>query len=389
LRDDGQQANLVEAGDTTKRALLTLNGGSSTLKAAVFTFEAEPQQIARQSIEGTGMACVPRLQEWLATSAADLEITAVGHRIVHGGTLYQQPRQVTPEVISHLRTLVPFAPNHLPPEIELVEAALERYPDAVQCACFDTAFHASMPEVSRRLPLPSEFTSRGVQKYGFHGLSYAFLMEELQREAGPQIAAGRVILAHLGNGSSLAAVRDGKSIDTTMGLTPIGGVMMGTRTGDLDPGVVTHLGRAVGLSADALEDLVSRASGLLGVSGVASDMKTLLERERTDDASRLAVDMFVYSVAKAAAALCAALRGVDVIVFSGGIGEHAPAVRSRVLDRLTWLGIDVDAAANDASARLISTTASRVSVRVIPTDEERMIARSTVRLAQAKDHDAH
>ena len=389
MRDDEQRAGLVQAGGTTNRALLTLNGGSSTVKAGIFTFEAEPHEIARQSIEGTGAACVPRLQEWLASSAADLEIAAVGHRIVHGGRLYQQPRQVTAEVIRNLRALVPFAPNHLPPEIELLEAALARYPDAVQCACFDTAFHASMPEVARRLPLPSEFASRGVQKYGFHGLSYAFLMEELRREAGAEIAGGRVILAHLGNGASLAAVHEGRSLDTTMGLTPIGGVMMGTRTGDLDPGVVTHLERAAGLSADAVEDLVSRASGLLAVSGLTSDMKTLLEHERVDDACRLAVDMFVYSIAKATAALCAALRGIDVIVFSGGIGEHAPAVRARVLERLTWLGVDVDAAANDANARLISTTASRVSVRVIPTDEERMIARSTVRLAHAKDHDAH
>ncbi len=374
---------------TTARALLTLNGGSSTVKVGLFTFEAEPQEIARQTIEGTGAACVPRLQQWLASSAPALDIAAVGHRIVHGGTLYQAPREATPEVLTNLRSLVPFAPNHLPPEIELLEAAIARYPAALQCACFDTAFHASMPEVARRLPLPREFASRGVQKYGFHGLSYAFLMEELRREAGPQIAGGRVILAHLGNGSSLAAVHGGRSLDTTMGLTPIGGVIMGTRSGDLDPGVVTHLGRAAGLSADALEDLVSRASGLLAISGVTSDMKTLLDRERTDDACRLAVDMFVYSVAKAVGALTAALRGVDVIVFSGGIGEHAPPIRSRVLERLAWLGVDVDAGANESGARVISTTASRVSVRVIPTDEERMIARSTVRLAQARDHDVH
>jgi acetate kinase len=384
-----EQAGLVPERGTTARGLLTLNGGSSTVKAGLFTFEPEPQEIARQSIEGTGAACVPRLQQWLAASAAALDIVAVGHRIVHGGTLYRAPCEVTPEVVGNLRSLVPFAPNHLPPEIELLEAAIARYPDALQCACFDTAFHASMPEVARRLPLPREFASRGVQKYGFHGLSYAFLMEELRREAGAQIAGGRVILAHLGNGCSLAAVHGGRSLDTTMGLTPIGGVIMGTRSGDLDPGVVTHLGRAAGLSADALEDLVSRASGLLAISGLTSDMKTLLARERSDDACRLAVDMFAYSVAKAVGALSAALRGVDVIVFSGGIGEHAPVIRSRVLERLTWLGVDVDAGANETGARVISTMASRVSVRVIPTDEERMIARSAVRLAQARDHDVH
>lgn len=374
----------MHEGGTTTRALLTLNGGSSTVKCGLFTFESQPREIARQLIEGTGRACLPRLQEWLAPRAEGLDIVALGHRIVHGGTLYREPRAVTPDVISALRSLVAFAPNHLPPEIELLEASLERYPNALQCACFDTAFHAGMPEIARRLPLPSEFASRGVQKYGFHGLSYAFLVEELRREAGTELADRRVILAHLGNGSSLAAVYEGRSIDTTMGLTPIGGVMMGTRTGDLDPGVVTHLARTGGLSADGVEDLVSRRSGLFGVSGSTSDMKTLLERERTDDGCRMAIEMFVYSVAKAAGALCAALGGLDVIVFSGGIGEHAAPVRARILQRLAWLGVAVDREANDANARIISTNASRVSVRVIPTDEELMIARSTYRLAETK-----
>ena len=370
------------------RGVLTLNGGSSTVKCGLFTFDSAPRELARVSLEGTGRACLPRVRDWLASYADGLDIVAVGHRIVHGGTFYQEPRAVTADVLANLRALVPFAPNHLPPEIELLEASREQFPAAVQCACFDTAFHASMPDVARRLPLPSEFASRGVQKYGFHGLSYAFLIEELARQAGAGTANGRVILAHLGNGSSLAAVYRGRSIDTTMGLTPIGGVMMSTRTGDLDPGVLTHIARTSGLSPAALEDLVSGASGLLGVSGSTGDMRTLLERESTDSASRLAIEMFVYSVAKAIGAFCAALGGADVIVFSGGIGEHAAPIRERVLQRLNWMGIDVDPAANEADASIISTTASRVSVRVIPTDEEVMIARSAFRLAHATDDHA-
>jgi acetate kinase len=377
----------VHTRGSTARALLTLNGGSSTVKCGLFTFDAEPRELARQTLEDTGRACEPRLREWLGSHVQQLDVAAVGHRVVHGGTLYQEPLTVTPEVIANLRSLVPFAPNHLPPEIALLELSHEAYPGAVQCACFDTAFHATMPEVARRLPLAAKFDARAIRKYGFHGLSYAFLIEELRRTVGPDAAEGRVILAHLGNGSSLAAVLRGRSVDTTMGLTPIGGVMMGTRTGDLDPGVVTHIGRVDGMSADELEGVLSQESGLLGVSGTTSDMKTLLEREATDANCRLAIAMYAYSIAKAAGALCAALGGVDTIVFSGGIGEHAPSVRMRILQRLTWLGVDLDAAANEASARLVSTTASRVSVRVIPTDEELMIARSTYRLATSERHD--
>ncbi len=371
----------------TIRAALTLNGGSSTVKYGLFTFEAEPKEIGRASVEDLQPTSISRLWQLIESDAHGLELAAVGHRIVHGGTLYVNPLLVTRDVIANLRSLTPFAPNHLPQEIALLEASMAAYPATPHCACFDTAFHADMPEVARRLPLPGEYVGRGIRKYGFHGLSYAFLLEELRRIAGPNAAEGRIVFAHLGNGSSLAAVHRGRAIDTTMGLTPIGGVMMGTRTGDLDPGVVTYLGRTGGLSADALEDLLARASGLLGVSGLTGDMKTLLAREQTDAACRLAIDMYVYSVAKAAGALCAALGGVDSIVFSGGIGEHAPSIRARILGRLAWLGIHTDAAANEANAAVISSSASRVSVRVIPTDEELMIARSTIRLAKTRnDH---
>ena len=376
----------MHAGEATAGAILTLNGGSSTVKCALFSFEAEPKEVARHSFASDGPVSLQPVQRWIDSHAAGSEIVAIGHRIVHGGATYVDPHIVTPHVRDDLRSLVPFAPNHLPPELALMDAAAAAYPHAMPCACFDTAFHATMPEVARRLPLPDEYVERGIRKYGFHGLSYAFLVEELRRVAGAAAADGRVILAHLGNGSSLAAVHRGRSVDTTMGLTPIGGMMMGTRTGDLDPGVVTYIGRTAALPADAVEDLLSRASGLLGVSGSTSDMKTLLEREQTVPSCRLAIEMYVYSAAKAAGALCAALEGVDSIVFSGGIGEHAASIRARILQRLTWLGIDVDRAANDAHAPVISSPASRVSVRVIPTDEERMIARATFRLAAARRH---
>ena len=368
----------------TRPAILTLNGGSSTVKCALFTHQPEPVEIARQSLDGTGRAALAALRTWTASHGGGLEIAAVGHRIVHGGRLYVNPQRVTADLITNLRSLVPFAPNHLPQEIALIEASAEAYPHAAQCACFDTAFHSTMPEVARRLPLPDSYTSRGIQKYGFHGLSYAYLIGELARVAGPAAAASRVILAHLGNGSSLAAIHQGRSLDTTMGLTPIGGVMMGTRTGDMDPGVITHLGRTESLSADDLENVLSAESGLLGVSGATSDMKELLAREGSDASCRLAIDMYVYSIAKAVGALCAVLNGVDTIVFSGGIGEHAAAIRSRVLGRLTWLGLDVDQAANDRHAAVISSPGSRMTVRVIPTNEELVIARSTHTLAQSE-----
>ena len=371
----------------TRPAILTLNGGSSTVKCGLFTCDPEPVEIARQSLDGTGRDALEGLRAWTASHGDGLEIAAVGHRIVHGGREYVNPQCVTAELITRLRSLVPFAPNHLPPEIALIEASMDAFPYAVQCACFDTAFHATMPEVARRLPLNAAFTSRGIQKYGFHGLSYTYLIAELARIAGTAVADGRVILAHLGNGSSLAAVRHGRSLDTTMGLTPIGGVMMGTRTGDIDPGVVTHLARTQSLSADELEHVLSGASGLLGVSGTTSDMKTLLARAGTDAACRLAIDMYVYSVAKAIGALCAVLQGVETIVFSGGIGEHAAVVRLRVLDGLTWLGVDVDASANEQNAPVISSRVSRVTVRVIPTNEELVIARSTYTLTQS--HQSH
>jgi len=307
---------------------------------------------------------------------------------VHGGPDYSEPQAISPRIREELLRLVPFAPNHLPEEIAIVDALAEHAPGIPQVACFDTAFHQRMPDVARRLAIPASYDRRGVRRYGFHGLSYAFLIEELSRVAGPDAARGRVILAHLGNGSSLAAVQNGVSIDTTMGFTPIGGVVMSTRSGDLDPGVVTYIARTEHVSGNEIEEILSKRSGLVGLSGTTGDMRQLLARERDDEAARLAVGAFVYSVVKAVGAFTAILGGLETLVFAGGIGEHAAAVRARVCGALTYLGVALEPAANDAHASVISQDTSRVTVRVIPTDEELMIARATYRVVAGGDEHA-
>jgi acetate kinase len=320
------------------------------------------------------------LLDWVDTHTLESTVAAVGHRIVHGGPAYREPQLITPALLEALTQLIPFAPNHLPDEIALIDALGRRRPDVPQIACFDTAFHADLPEVARRLPIPRAYDAQGVRRYGFHGLSYTFLVQELERIAGPAAAAGRLILAHLGNGSSLAAVRDGRSLDTTMAFTPIGGVVMSTRSGDLDPGVVTYIARQERLSADEVEDLLSHRAGLLGISGVTGDMRALLEREPRDPSCRLAIAMYAYSIKKAIGALAASLGGLDTLVFSGGIGEHAPTLRARICDGLAFLGVQLDADRNASSAPVISTPAAGVVVRVIPTNEELMIARAVCTL---------
>lgn len=353
-------------------AILALNAGSSSVKFALFTDEREPRVITRETIGRPGAGAVPEV----VRTIADAEIAAIGHRIVHGGPAHSAPQRITPAIMDDLRSLIPFAPNHLPDEIAIIEAFARKMPDVPQVACFDTAFHRAMPEIAQRLPIPDELHARGVRRYGFHGLSYTYLISELRRLAGDAVADARVILAHLGNGSSLAALRNGQSIDTTMAFTPIGGVVMSTRSGDLDPGIAMFLARNEGMSPDEIEDLLSKRSGLLGVSGVSSDMVTLLERQQSDARCRLAVDMYGYSIAKAIAGLAAALGGIDALVFSGGIGEHAAPIRANICGRLDFLGIRIDAQRNSANAPLISPVAERVQVRVIPTDEEIVIARA-------------
>jgi acetate kinase len=396
-------------GSSVKRAkacILTINGGSSSIKFALFDADSILQRRMSGSIErigqpeaefvvkGTNKAdnfarsvtaanhteAVKLLMDWIEERFRRGELTAVGHRVVHGGPKYSEPQQITTKMIEELHQLQPFDPEHLPEEILLTEAFHHRFPDLVQVACFDTTFHHDLPRVAQLLPIPRRFEAQGVRRYGFHGLSYAFLMEELARLAGPQAARGRVILAHLGNGASLAAVYEGKSMDTSMGLTPTGGVPMSTRSGDLDPGLVWYLSRTEGITAKKFNEMVNFQSGLLGVSETSSDMQLLLERETDDVRAAEAVALFCYQVKKWIGAFAAALGGVDTLVFAGGIGENAPVIRTRICNGLGFLGIELNERRNAKDAQLISPDAGRVAVRVMHTDEEWMIAKTVCRV---------
>jgi acetate kinase len=316
-------------------------------------------------------------------------LTAVGHRLVHGGAKFSRPLRITAEVISELRRLSPFAPDHLPEEIRLAEAFQRRFPDLPQVACFDTAFHHDLPRVARLLPIPRRYEGQGVRRYGFHGLSYAFLMGELERLGGKEAAQGRVILAHLGSGASLAAVRNNRSMDTSMSFTPAAGVPMSTRSGDLDPGLFGYLARTEGMDAKKFTEMINFESGLLGVSETSFDMRDLLERETLDVRAAEAVSLFCYQVKKWIGGFAAALGGLDTLVFAGGIGENAPEVRARICDGLGFLGIGLETARNAGNESVISAPAGPVVVRVIHTDEERVIAESVcsvLGLVSLKEH---
>jgi acetate kinase len=303
----------------------------------------------------------------------------VGHRVVHG-MQYTEPQIVTQKLLDELHRISPCDPDHLPREVEMIEVFRERRPRLPQVACFDTAFHRAMPRVARLLPIPRRFEAMGVQRYGFHGLSYAYLLEELARVAGTKAARGRVVLAHLGNGASLAAVRDGQSLDTSMGFTPAGGIPMGTRPGDLDPGVAWFMMLTENLTPDQFNNLMNHESGLLGVSGTSSDMRDLLKLEAGDTRSAEAVALFCYQVKKWVGAFAAVLGGLDTLVFAGGIGENAPVVRARICDGLGFLGIELNDRRNTENAAVISADTSRVPVRVMHTDEELMIATTVCRV---------
>ncbi|MDQ4001953.1 MAG: acetate/propionate family kinase, partial [Actinomycetota bacterium] len=311
------------------------------------------------------------------------DLTAVGHRIVHGGDRYREPQRVAPEVVADLRALVPIDPNHLPQAIAAIEAVGRAYPAVPQVVCFDTAFHSRMPRVARLYALPRDLAEGGVVRYGFHGLSYEYVMEELRR-LDPEAYDGRVVVAHLGNGASMAAVWGGVGVDTTMGFTPTGGLVMGTRSGDLDPSVPLFLLEERGLTVTEVSDLVNKQAGLLGVSGTSADMRDLLDREASDPRAAEAVALFCYGAKKFLGALAAALGGLDALVFTGGIGEHAGPVRERVCEGLEFLGIRLDRGRNAAHAPVISGDAAAVTVRVVPTDEDLMVARHTRRLIEQK-----
>jgi acetate kinase len=387
-------------------SILTINGGSSSIKFALFQVESPLRRVLEGRIERIGMpspnfvvkglnpadnfsrpvvapnhkVAVGALMDWVQERTGHGELTAIGHRVVHGGPKYSEPQLITAEMVEALHQLEPFDPEHLPEEIQLTEAFHRRFPDLPQVACFDTAFHHDMPRVARLLPIPRRYDAKGVHRYGFHGLSYAFLMEELMRLAGPQTARGRVILAHLGNGASLAAVHGGKSMDTSMSFTPTAGVPMSTRSGDLDPGLVWYLARTEHIEPRQFNEMVNFQSGLLGISETSSDMQELLAREADDVRAAEAVALFCYQVKKWIGAFAAALGGLDTLVFAGGIGENAPKVRARVCDGLGFLGIDFLEKENAANAGVISSDASRVTVRVIHTDEELTIAKTVCRI---------
>jgi acetate kinase len=387
-----------------KPFILTINGGSSSIKFALyeavnplkrglygkvdriglsgtnltFTDPAKKKQVRHKLAAADHKSAANALIIWLEKQIDFASVKGVGHRVVHG-MKHTEPEIVTRKLLEELRRISPNDPDHLPREIELIEVLRQRHPKLPQVACFDTAFHQTMPRVAKLLPIPRRFDAKGIQRYGFHGLSYAYLMEELARLGDPAASKGRVILAHLGNGASLAAVRNGKSIDTSMGFTPTAGLVMSTRSGDLDPGLAPYLARTENMSTKQFYEMVNHKSGLLGVSETSSDMRDLLDDEKKDVRAAEAVALFCYQAKKWIGAYAAALGGLDTLVFAGGIGENSPVVRARICEGLDFLGIKLDKTRNAKTAAVISRNSSRVTVRVIRTDEELMIARSVLR----------
>jgi len=388
------------------QTILALNSGSSSLKLSLYRFQngtfgrlasGQAEEIGSDkgqvTLKGDRDTLLKESRNFAGTEDAARFLIgflaerkfpnpdAVGHRIVHGGPRLREHQVITPEVLKTLERAVPFAPLHLPPALEVLRHSMQRFPGIPQIACFDTAFHRTLPEHAARLPFSREFWNKGLQRYGFHGLSFESIVNTL----GSSLPS-KAVVAHLGNGCSLCAIRDGKSIDTTMGLTPAGGVMMGTRSGDLDPGVLLHLLREEGYSGEMLDRLLNHESGLRGVSGKTNDMRQLLAGAPTDNDAALAVEMFCYAITKFIGAMIAALGGIELLVFTGGIGEHAAPIRARVCARLEHLSIRLDEAANQNNADTISAQASKCPVRVIPTDEDLQIARHCVRLAGNWSH---
>jgi acetate kinase len=384
--------------------ILVINAGSSSIKFTVFDIrpdgalaagvhgqvagigtaphftaaDGEGRPLAERHVAGADhKVAIAAIHDWLATNFDGAVSAAVGHRVVHGGATFFEPVVIDAHVIEVLQSLVPLAPLHQPHHIAAIQAIAETAPKAPQVACFDTAFHAAQPPLARQFALPRQLSERGIRRYGFHGLSYEYIVSALPAVA-PQCANGKIIVAHLGNGASLCAIDASRSVATTMGLTPVDGLVMGTRTGSLDPGVVLYLLQHEKMNAAAVEDLIYEQSGLLGVSGLSSDMRELLASDLP--AAREAVDLFVYRIGRELGSLVAALGGLDALVFTGGIGEHATEIRARVCRDAGWLGVALDDDANRAGGPRISTPTARVSAWVIPTDENLMVAHHTARL---------
>ncbi len=380
--------------------ILTINAGSSSIKFSLYKRKEPLEQLFYGEIENIGTQksqlnlfnpvteeknsinikstdhdeTANNLIDWLEKQEGFDLIKAIGHRIVHG-MKHTEPELITDDLLDELKQISTFDPEHLPAEIKLIEVFSKRYPSLKQVACFDTSFHTSMPTVAKLLSIPRRFYEKGVQRYGFHGLSYAYLLEELRRVAGDETAKGKIILAHLGSGASLAAVKNGKSIDTSMGFTPTSGLPMGTRTGDLDPGVAWYLMQFEKLNPEQFSHLINHESGLLGISETNADMRELMKIEDTDNRAKEAIELFCYQTKKWMGSFASALGGLDTLVFSGGIGEHSPEVRSKICDNLEFLGIELDEIKNRNNEGVISTETSRVAVHVIKTNEELMIAK--------------
>ncbi|HUJ17768.1 MAG TPA: acetate/propionate family kinase [Nitrospirota bacterium] len=383
--------------------ILTINSGSSSIKFSRYRMGSNEARVLSGSLEGIGLStglfrirdaagktmtektlnlrdhgeALREAIDWLVGNEAGQKLSAIGHRIVHGGSAYVRPHRVDAALLEALDALVPLAPDHLPQEIAAIRTFGRSYPELDQVACFDTAFHRNMPDVAQRYALPGEVRRLGVVRYGFHGLSYEYILKELGNISGAEAADGRVIIAHLGNGASMGAFRNGKSADTTMGFTPAGGLAMSTRSGDLDPGVIVYLLKEKGMDASALNRMVNRESGLYGVSAMSADMAELLKAEPSNRGAAEAVELFCYTAKKFLGALAAVLGGLDTLVFTGGIGENAPSIRERICNDLGFLGIRLDTERNSEQAPVISRADGLVTVRVMKTNEELMIARHT------------
>ncbi len=383
-----------------KNRVLTINGGSSSIKFALYELEEWSRPVLYGEIAGIGTGhstinfnnalsddkgsliieaanhdrAVDYLVDWLEARHAFVSVKAIGHRIVHG-MKHTEPELITDELLLELRKISAYDPEHLPDEIKLIEVFRKRHPELPQVACFDTTFHTSMPPVAKLLPVPRRYFEQGIQRYGFHGLSYAYLIEELERQAGVETARGKIILAHLGSGASMAAVKNGTCLDTTMGFTPASGLPMGSRSGDLDPGFAWYLMQIEKMTPQQFNQLINHQSGLLGISETSADMKELLQMELTDNRAAEAVELFCYQARKWIGSFAAVLGGLDTLVFSGGIGEHSAVVRQSICSGLQFLGIELDEPCNLKDAPIVSTSASKVSVRVISTNEELMIAK--------------
>jgi acetate kinase len=381
--------------------VLTINSGSSSIKFAMFLIGEVEQRVLHGKIERIGLtgtklvfhdlqknqqdscdinasdykSVIKLFIQWLESYIGFDSLSAIGHRVVHG-MKHTADALVTKALLDELYQIMPYDPEHLPSETHLIETLQKHYPDLPQVACFDTSFHQTMPQVAKLLSIPQRYQTKGIQRYGFHGISYAYLVEELARMGDSAATNGRVILAHLGSGTSMSAVLNGKSIDTSMGFTPTGGLLMGTRSGDLDPGLMSYLARTEHMTTAQFQHMTNYESGLLGVSGVSSDMRELLAHEESNIHAANAIELFCYQAKKQIGAFAASLGGLDTLVFAGGIGENVPPIRTRICNGLGFLGITLDQTRNSNNAKIISSDDATVKIWVIPTDEELMIARS-------------